>query len=59
MVVGHLAQIARINFQVEVGYLLVPFCIIQYPGQVLQRIITDRIGYFRAMFGALLLLFVR
>lgn len=58
MVVGHLAQIARINFQVEVGYLLVSFfALFNTLGRFCCGLITDRIGYFRAMFGAFIITF--
>ncbi len=58
MVVGHLAQISRINFQIEVGYLLVSFfALFNTLGRFCCGLITDRSGYFRAMFGAFILIF--
>jgi MFS family permease len=58
MVVGHLVQIARINFQMEIGYLLVSFfALFNTAGRFCSGLITDRIGYYKVMFGAFLLTF--
>jgi OFA family oxalate/formate antiporter-like MFS transporter len=56
MVVGHLVQIARVNFHMEVGYLLVSFfALFNTLGRFCSGLITDRIGYYRATFVAFLL----
>jgi MFS family permease len=58
MVVGHLVQIARVNFQMEVGFLLVSFfALFNTMGRFCSGLITDRIGYYKVAFGAFLLTF--
>ncbi len=57
MFIGHLVQIADINFQVGWGYLLVSlFAITNASSRLLGGVICDRIGYIGAMNGALLLM---
>ncbi len=57
MFIGHLVQIAEINFQVGWGYLLVSiFAITNASSRLLGGAICDRVGYIGAMNGALLLM---
>ena len=57
MFIGHLVQIAAINFQVGWGYLLVSlFAITNASSRLLGGVICDRIGYIGTMNGALLLM---
>jgi OFA family oxalate/formate antiporter-like MFS transporter len=57
MVVGHLVQIARINFQMEIGFLLVSFfALFNTLGRLCTGIITDRIGYYGTTLGAFIII---
>jgi len=57
MFIGHLVQIAAINFQVGWGYLLVSiFAITNASSRLIGGVICDRIGYIGTMYGALILM---
>lgn len=57
MVVGHLVQIAEINFRVESGFLLISlFAFFNTGGRFSGGLITDRIGYRKVLFIAFLMI---
>ncbi len=56
MIVGHLVQIAELDFQVEAGFMLVSFfALFNTGGRFSGGLITDCIGYRKALFIAFFL----